>query len=340
MPKVSVIMSVWNAGDYLKTSVASVLNQTFTDWEFIILDDGSSDGSTAYLKKLSCEDSRFKIVLSEDNLGLTRRLNEGLDLAEGELIARMDCDDICLPGRLKHQVEFLDGNPNVGLIGSDVWVIDEAGKRIRIKKNPRTDCEIRWEALLDNPFIHPAAMFRRSLIDEGLRYDPEFRFAQDYGLWSEMLKETTAATLPDALLEYRIHQNQVTVGSRAAQMQVHQVISENNIHHWLGVSFEPQEIQDLIHFAQGKLLQDIGECKSACKLVANYSLLLATFKKKYEADKYIHLVTQSVYERFYRSIRKSDDIVLAMKCLWYIIKSNRGFAGFAMGKLLGIYPHK
>ena len=204
-PAVTVLLAVYNDERFLPLAVQSVLSQSFADFDFVIINDGSTDGCCDYLDRL--RDPRLRIFHNERNLGLAASLNRGLDLARGAYVARMDADDICEPDRLRRQVEFLDANPRVGILGSSRRLIDENGKSIAIATAAQTDRAIRWKCLLGNPFGHPTIMLRRSVLDDHeLRYDESYRRAQDYEFWTRVLQHTAGANLVEPLLRYRLRE--------------------------------------------------------------------------------------------------------------------------------------
>jgi glycosyltransferase involved in cell wall biosynthesis len=201
-PKVSVVMSVYNGGEYLKQAIASILEQTFVDFEFIIINDGSTDNSEVVIKGFS--DSRIKLV-SRNNKGLIVSLNEGLALAQGEYIARMDADDIAHTERLSKQVKFLDEHRDIALLGTWVRTIDEVGEvKGEYSYPPQDYSKIKSYAILHNPFIHPTVMFRKAEIVTLGGYSHDYKHIEDYELWSRVLKNCRAANLPEMLLDYRV----------------------------------------------------------------------------------------------------------------------------------------
>jgi glycosyltransferase involved in cell wall biosynthesis len=198
-------MCVYNGQEFLTEAVQSVLSQTFTSFEFIVVNDGSTDGSAAIL--LSFNDPRIRIIENVRNLGLIRSLNIGLEAARGELIARMDADDICVPERFAKQVDFLDRDPDIGLCGTWLQIIGE-DQRYTF---PLTHEEIKVALLEYNPIAHPSIMFRSRVIKEaGLTYDIDFPGAEDYELWTRAIFLTKFANIPEPLLFYRKHSQQVT----------------------------------------------------------------------------------------------------------------------------------
>lgn len=243
-PLVSVLMSVHNDLQYLRESIDSILNQTFRDFEFILIDDGSTDGSGDLLIDLS--DPRVKLLANPSNIGLTASLNLGLDLARGKYLARMDADDLSEPPRLQRQVEFLEAHPQIGIVGCSRHLINEEGKTIAIAPAMEDDLAIRWKCLMGNPFAHPTVMIRRQvLLDYALRYDPSFRTAQDYELWTRLLPRTVAANLPEALLRYRLR-NGISRVSKSQQLANHDRIIQLAIERLLpGFDLNPTDIPQL-----------------------------------------------------------------------------------------------
>lgn len=211
-PRVSVLMAVHNCEPYLREAVDSILAQTFTDFEFIVVDDGSTDRSADVIASYS--DPRIIFVRNDKNLGLTASLNRGLELARGEYVARMDGDDVSLPERLARQVAFMDANPGVGACGTWATDIDEAGRVKGGRETPTGDelDNFYWRVSL----IHPSAMFRFDR-RRGPRYNPEVRYSQDYDLWLRVAAVSRLSNLPEHLLLYRVHGGSVTASNAENQ---------------------------------------------------------------------------------------------------------------------------
>jgi len=243
-PLVTVLMSVHNDLRYLPQAAESVLRQSLEDFEFLIFDDGSSDGSREYLAGL--DDSRVRLVRNETNLGLTRSLNLGLDPARGKYIARMDADDVAMPQRLARQVEFLEANPDVGVVGSSRVLIDERGDFVADAPAVEDDLRIRWKCLLGNPFAHPAVMLRKDVLSRHrLRYDESFRTAQDYELWSRLLAVTRGHNLPEPLLHYRLRAG-VSRTNKPEQLRNHDRIAHASIRNLVpGFEITREEVAQL-----------------------------------------------------------------------------------------------
>ncbi|MEI6494712.1 MAG: glycosyltransferase [bacterium] len=207
MPKVSVILPVYNSAHYIREAIESVLAQTFTDFEFIIIDDGSTDGTTDILKELT--DPRITLI-NRENRGLVDSLNEGLAFAHGEYVARMDADDIMAPERLAKQVHYLDNNVHIAIVGSWAETIDHNGNKLGLYNYPPVSRKgLRAYILKHNPFIHSTVMFRREVILRvgGYRH---YQYIEDYELWTRVIAKYRGANLPEALTKYRIHSNSVT----------------------------------------------------------------------------------------------------------------------------------
>lgn len=202
MPKVTVLMSVFNGGKFLEESVQSILSQTLIDFEFLIFDDGSFDGSEKKLDQLSAGDTRVKVV-RQKNIGLTKTLNLGLRLARGEYVARMDSDDVAMPDRLQKQVSFLDNNPEIALVASFAKIIDEKGQEIGEHWPAVEHDAIRKLSFFSGQICHPSVMFRKNKILDIGGYDENFQYAQDCDLWFRLMKENRVANIPEFLLKWR-----------------------------------------------------------------------------------------------------------------------------------------
>lgn len=212
-PRVSVVMSVFNCEKYLRSAVDSILSQTFTNFEFIVIDDGSSDSGPEVMS--AYQDPRIRFSRNEQNIGLTRTLNKGLKQARGEFIARMDCDDVSHPDRLAKQVAFMDANADIGASGTWALDIDEAGQVIDKRETPigeKLD-NFYWQR---TPIIHPTAMFRFTQ-SSGPWYDATTPVAQDFDLWLRIRTEQKLGNLPEYLLHYRVHDKSITAANTERQ---------------------------------------------------------------------------------------------------------------------------
>lgn len=212
MPRVTVLMSVYNGERFLRESVESILAQTFCDWELLIINDGSTDRSREII--LSYHDPRIRLVDNERNLGLTNSLNRGLALATGQLIARQDADDISEPERLAKQVAFLDAHPEVVLLGTQFYRIDAQGQVLGRSHLPCDHIDLLWSLLFFCPFLHTSVMFAKSVVLETVGpYDPAYNGVEDYELWNRIARQWPVANLGEYLVRYRVHPQSITQSS-------------------------------------------------------------------------------------------------------------------------------
>ena len=282
MPVVSVVMAVYNGEAHLRETVASVLNQTLTDFECLIIDDGSTDATADILAALT--DSRIVVMRNQQNEGLPYSLNRGLDHAQGTYIARLDVGDLSVPDRLEKQAQFLEAHPEVGIVGSWSQLIDESGNDVRIERFPLHDLDIRWTLLLRNPFLHPAVMLRRSVLEKHcLRYEPTFRAAQDYELLTRVLEYTQGANLSDVLVAYRLSSTSITAQLKTQQLQNHDMIALRTIRQELpDFPISQEQVAQLREaFVGGTMPKDRRKAEMV-RLSGIYLDMLAAFAKTHK----------------------------------------------------------
>lgn len=209
-PKLSLIMSVYNGEDYLGEAIESVLNQTFTDWELIVINDCSTDSTGEILRAFAQRDDRIKVYPNEVNLRLPTSLNRALEIARGTYIARMDADDICLPDRLQKQYAFMEEHPDIALSSCKFMTLKN-GVIASGGCGGRNDAEaIKALLLVTNPVLHPGIIARAEVIRE-LKYDPNFTCTEDMELWTRfVMAGYKIGILPDYLMLYRLHDKQIT----------------------------------------------------------------------------------------------------------------------------------
>jgi len=199
-------MAVHNGLPFLPEALESILRQSFRDFELIVIDDASSDGSSQMLRDV--KDQRLRMITNRKQLGLSRSLNKGLAAAKGKYVARMDHDDVSLPGRLVAQFNYLEGHPKVNVLGT--WARTLGLNREQTWDYPTSDSEIRAEMLFSPVLVHSSVMLRRSSFAKyKLRYDPKVTRAQDYELWARGAQYLRFANLDRVLLQYRIHPQQI-----------------------------------------------------------------------------------------------------------------------------------
>jgi GT2 family glycosyltransferase len=211
-PVVSVAMCVYNGQRHVAEAVESILGQTFTDFEFIIINDGSTDGTADILA--GYDDPRLRVI-TQVNQGLTLSLNRALELCRGHYVARMDADDVSLPRRLEHQVAWLENHPRLGALGTAVWVIDDWGKVVPEEGQLETITGVEAVArhLIEghNALIHGSVTMRREAVERVGSYREEFEYSQDYDLWLRIMEHYEVDNLPQVLYHWR-----ASVGSTTA----------------------------------------------------------------------------------------------------------------------------
>lgn len=209
MPRISVVMPVYNGQRYVKKAIGSILSQTFQDFEFIIVDDGSTDKTPEILKAAAILDSRIRVVTRE-NRGISPSLNEGLALARGDLIARMDADDISLPNRFALQVAYLDAHPDCGLVGGQIIFTDPHDRPLIKMRHPLDHAEVLDTMMKGTESLsHPTVMFRRKIAQAIGGYSLRFEHAEDIDFFLRMGEQAKVANLPDLVLRYRQHQKSI-----------------------------------------------------------------------------------------------------------------------------------
>jgi len=203
-PKISVVMPNYNCEKYVWEAIESILNQSFTDFEFIIVDDWSTDNSWEIIQEYAKKDDRIVAVRNEKNLKICKTLNKAIGLAKWEYIARMDSDDISINDRFEKQVEFLDKNLEVAIVWWTMEIMDENGKVYSKREYNLTDEEIRKKIFRYSPFCHPVIMIRKSIFDKSGLYDHNLVYSEDYDLYFRIWMYSKFANLSDILIKYRM----------------------------------------------------------------------------------------------------------------------------------------
>lgn len=213
-PMISVLMPVYNSEKYLREAIDSIIFQTYTDWELIIINDGATDNSKAIIESYS--DSRIRYFENPQNIGLIKTLNKGIDLCRGEYVARMDSDDISMADRFSLQVDFLEKNKDCAMCGTDAFIINGGGETTGEIMNFRTNEYLQINLLFSVPFVHPSVMIRTSVLKD-LMFDLNYIHAEDYDLWCRVADNHKVANIPSFLLKYRWHNTNVSVLNEKTQ---------------------------------------------------------------------------------------------------------------------------
>lgn len=262
-PKISVIMPAYNAEKYIAEAINSILSQTFTDFEFIIINDASTDSTKEIVE--SFQDQRIKLLNNEQNKGVAKSLNIGIATAKGKYIARMDADDISLPQRFQTQINFMEQNTDIDICGS--WA-ETFGCNQNTIKHPLLHSEIRDKSFFACSMTHPTIIFKRIL---NLQYSSDFPRAEDYDLWCRKINELKFANVPDFLIRYRTHEYQVSSMNRTNQDRDADLIRIRNLSN-IGIKLSEEDNQRYLNIVAGNVAQTNNyELASAIKILDEIS---------------------------------------------------------------------
>lgn len=215
-PKISVLLPTYNSASFLSEAINSILMQSYSDFELLIINDCSTDVTPEIFADIN--DQRVRIIDNDQNLGLAASLNRGLALARGKFIARMDADDISMPDRFKKQVEFMEANPKVGVLGSWYQWMDTDGNPGKIVRFPTSNGVIQWQLIVDRqPLAHPVVMMRAEAL-RAINGYKDMRYSQDYDLFSRLAKDWELANLPVVLLLRREHPGRIGLSYKEEQI--------------------------------------------------------------------------------------------------------------------------
>jgi glycosyltransferase involved in cell wall biosynthesis len=267
LPKISILMPVYNAEAYLDQTIQSILFQTFDNFEFLIIDDKSTDNSLNVIKKY--KDARIKLYENEVNLGYVKSLNFLIQYTTGEYLARQDNDDISNLNRLQEQIKFLDNNPNVLLCGSNYKIF---GKKNYNSNVPLTNKQIKAFLLFNNPLCHPTVLLRKSIFKKFSidYYDENMCPSEDYALWFEISKHGEIVNLPNYLLEYRIHNSNTSYLNKKIQVEAANEVREKVFHYLLNYDLKPEQnqmINLLFNNENGVYVDDLEKIINLFKII-------------------------------------------------------------------------
>jgi glycosyltransferase involved in cell wall biosynthesis len=245
-PLVSVLLPFRNPGVYFAPAVESILCQTLSDFELLLLDDGSTDDSPNFAETVGARDSRIRHIRAESSIGLSAQLNKGIELARGRYLARMDADDISMPQRFEKQVALLQREPSIGICGTIAQEFSDRGMGHRWIL-PQLSDDVFCLMFLRCCFNHPSVMIRAScLLENGLRYDESYIVAQDYALWYQLLKLTGGYNIQEPLLHYRRFPEQLSQAASPRKLTEVEML-RRQIRHDLGIS--ESEVHSRLHAA-------------------------------------------------------------------------------------------
>ena len=251
MCKISIIMPVYNGEKYLKEAIDSILDQTFKEFEFIIINDYSNDDSLKIIN--SYNDKRIILVNNDQNLGIAKSLNKGIEISKGKYIARMDADDICYRHRLETQINFMENNLDIGMCGSAVEVFTDNSSNIH--ECPLNHNEIKALQIFNSAFCHPTVMIRKEILSRHkLSYNEFYEGMEDYELWIRMSRVTKLANIKESLLKYRCHDGQVTKNISKLQHEKMKLIRKRTLKE-LSLEFKDEDVETLLMYATTEIFK-------------------------------------------------------------------------------------
>lgn len=329
-PLVSVVMPVYNVETYLREAIESILNQTFSDFEFIIIEDPSTEEITKILEKYAERDKRIRLIHNSRNLGLVRSLNKGLKQARGIYIARQDADDISLLDRLEIQVRFLERHPEVGVVGTWIALLDKEGKQTDILRKPHSPFFIKWSLLFGNCLAHSSVMMRLSLVEENEIYKTEMVFVEDYDLWARLSEKTLLANLPKVLCLIRLHEQRTSTQHFELQKKSGRLVMRQLIAKLLGKDIPEALLKSLQGHEVLKTQEELGY--SARLITQLYKAFITQNKlnavervqiAENAANRLIHIALQNVE---HSPVRAVQAMLLALSINWRVLTRSRALA--------------
>lgn len=310
IPKVSVVMTIYNGEKYVKKAIESILQQTFKDFELIVIDDGSTDNSYNIIKGFM--DNRIHLYKNDTNRGVCYSSNRGIGLAQGEYIARFDCDDISYKTRLEKQVQFLNEHPDIMLCSTfRDYIINGKREKDFTQREYCTHKEIRMQLLFGNIFTHSSVMFRKNLyIEGGFSYE-KYPYAHDYNLMLDIAEKYNMYIIPERLVAYRLHPNQISnVYQRSSTTREVEKLKCEHIEH-LNISSSSKSILKKlsIHnfFMDAKGIQKLNDAMMEIMLIFEFDM--DSHSNEFNTAKYI----------YWEEIRKKS--YKSFKCLFSYINS-------------------
>jgi len=247
-PRVTALTTVYNGARYLDEAIDSILAEEFTDFEYVIVDDGSTDDTAAVLARATSRDPRILVLRNETNRGIAASANRGLAIARGQYIARLDSDDISMPGRFAREVAVLDAHPDVALVSMNYESISADG--VVLARSHRDHPSIVVEYLLhfsNSLGGHSQVMFRRSAVEAVGGYDETCAASLDSDLWTRIVRQGRIVVLPEIGMRYRVHDQSVSARARDIQIEVGKRVLQRTLSSYLGRSLTDREVLALLH---------------------------------------------------------------------------------------------
>jgi glycosyltransferase involved in cell wall biosynthesis len=250
-PAVSVLMAAHNERGFIEQALDSLLQQTCQDFEIVVVDDASVDGTEEVLRRYAASDTRVRVLHNETRLRLPDSLNLGFRQCRADLIARADADDVYEPMRLERQLAFLNTHPEIGVVSCGCQLIDNRGRSLRTIRHPPDHDRIRIGLLFANCLLHPGVVVRASVLRAAGGYDSRYWTAQDRDLWARTLTATRMANMPDLFVRKRIHRQSVSVRRGVAGQRLSASVGRRLLREYLGADFDDDAIALMIKFYDG-----------------------------------------------------------------------------------------
>lgn len=304
-PAISVVMPLYRSQKFLKEAIESVLQQTFGDFEFLILVDNATDETVNILHEYKKSDSRIKIYYN-DGIGLINSLNLGFKEANGKYFVRMDSDDICLPTRLEKQYQYMEKHPEIGILGTSFEIINDSGNTTCIfqpVKNPKV---IKWRLIFDNCLTHSSVIIRSSIIEKIGYYRLDAKHAEDYDLWVRASHVTNIANHPDVLMKYRIHDESVSSIMLDHQENIVKELVYNNINNLLDYNATEENIFDIRNFVRGNGLNNLDKIEKTMKIL--FDLYAAYIDSNRLSVYEVNLITNDLMTRIIKNAIKERQL--------------------------------
>ena len=302
IPEISVIIPVFNAAPFLKESIESILNQTFSDFELLILNDKSTDKSLEIIKKFQLQDNRIIIIDKAQNTGPANLRNEGINAAKGNFIALMDADDISLPTRFEKQIAVLKNNPEIGVCGT--WFTFFGSEKNKIIKHSINSDAIKVSFLHSCNIGNPTVMFKKEVLGD-LKFDNDYVPVEDYDLWSRLLAKTSFYNIPESLLNYRQHNNNISKTKIANVNRSVQKVKINQLHN-LDIAAEDPKIEfylNAISYKKGLSPEEVIETITASHFLSSQNQKLKYFNQE--------LLQKHITKNLIRTVRNAGSYNLA-----------------------------
>lgn len=323
-PLISVILPVYNGEEHLTECIESVLSQTFNDFEFIIVDDASTDNTPQILKEFAMKDARIKVFTHAINKRQTIAANTACNKAKGNYLARMDADDIAMPTRFEQQIHFLENNPDIGVLGTWTNIIDNNGEIIKDWMTRIESGYLSWILIFGNSFAHSSVMFRRDIAKKvGYYQSPE---AEDFDLWSRMNTISKIGCVPEILQQRRVWDGQLNLKVPKETLECVYQIMQKNMLNILGNSISIKKVKDVRKLLIGDFIQlDQEEIINTKNIIIE---LYRAYQKSPDLDKYENkLISKDVAIKLF-TLAKSQKKINSRKgflALISIFKLNKKF---------------